>query len=707
MAEPLKRTFHGCLTCRKRKVRCRGGDPCQNCSRMNITCHSSFDTNLRIRVSTPTGQKDVGTKLKPTRGPEPRPGPMSAISPSFVDFDDHSKPFATDFQNQFTTFPATSPLSAFASEPQSVPQLSALSSGCAVVSDLDPLHFAGTWGFDFSLEPGMEHGFHTPTDVSMGAPMAMPPVNYDSFRPPTPGSRQTYPISDSEGSVASSRGSQDGTREWVPRRRKRPKKSIPKPSQHPTGETATNAMGNAGGSHTHSGSQDDAAAKEDNRWTFEKFVLAFVQKCIAHCPMRQAVLAWSAVNSASDKTISDPTAETWYEQSSDQVEKLMALSDPTLVLGTLQPVTNVAEIIICTSLFLNRYDILVGDVEAADDRLDRMTKWLSRHPGDLNMSGFASKLLLWACYLQIRISVFGSTHPCFTMLIDILADRPDHHQILEKSHSFYWDMFGNDLPQEQLAEELDKIPACLRVHETLCVLSNMLHYRSVQRVQSSSQDQAGWEEHLTARHAAIDNDLRRVEAEFELAVVMNASAGVLGRGLALPGTPRRISPGPTELSETGGSSSPPSSLISTFSSSTELHWLNAYCAFLTTKVLWSRLSRPDIRTDNASAAAVESILQIAMLLRRSRYGTEHRPWETASVLWPLPLFVAGVETTDEVRSDWVRMFITRKEVGDKMDEMLDLMEEVRNRQDEAGTRVYVDLVMAELGKQRGIFAFRG
>lgn len=41
-------TTAGCLTCRKRKVRCKGGDPCQNCSKMSITCRSSFDANLKV-----------------------------------------------------------------------------------------------------------------------------------------------------------------------------------------------------------------------------------------------------------------------------------------------------------------------------------------------------------------------------------------------------------------------------------------------------------------------------------------------------------------------------------------------------------------------------------------------------------------------------------------------------------------------------------
>jgi hypothetical protein len=52
----------GCLTCRRRKVRCLGGNPCLNCSRMRIACESSFDNNLRIRVSTPTGQRDLSSR---------------------------------------------------------------------------------------------------------------------------------------------------------------------------------------------------------------------------------------------------------------------------------------------------------------------------------------------------------------------------------------------------------------------------------------------------------------------------------------------------------------------------------------------------------------------------------------------------------------------------------------------------------------------
>ncbi|KAK3297550.1 uncharacterized protein B0H64DRAFT_372899 [Chaetomium fimeti] len=84
MAQPLKRTFHGCLTCRRRKVRCLGGSPCPNCSKMNIACHSSFETNLRVRVATATGQRDLQTK-SPTGKPSPLPEAPTASARTLFD----------------------------------------------------------------------------------------------------------------------------------------------------------------------------------------------------------------------------------------------------------------------------------------------------------------------------------------------------------------------------------------------------------------------------------------------------------------------------------------------------------------------------------------------------------------------------------------------------------------------------------------------
>ncbi|KAM7194760.1 hypothetical protein V8F20_007780 [Naviculisporaceae sp. PSN 640] len=535
----------------------------------------------------------------------------------------------------------------------------------------------------------------------MSASICVPPGAYPAA------SRLAYPISDSEGSVSSRSQTQhfDGTREWVPRRRKRPKKTSPTETYTATSEErkASDCM------HIPANTE----LPQYSPWTLESFVLDFIKKRAPHCAMRQAVMAWSAREYATSLTVTDPDAGTWYIQASNQVDELMNLANPTVQLGNLQPVTNAAEMIICSTFFLNRYDISGGNVNAADSRLERMARWLADHPGDMNLSGFASKLLLYSCYLHIRLSMFGGAFPRYSFLLDVLVNRPDHHQILQKSNSFYWDMFGHKLPRELVAENLEKVQISQRFHELFCLLAAMLHYRSAQRSQAVAQDPANWEEYIAARHVGIENGLQRAEAEFDLAGAINPAAGVLRRsnmgGLAILAS-KSLSSTSFDLGDTASSASSVStpSIVGELDNVSAL-WLTAYASLLTAKIMWSRVTQPAIRTDNASAAAAETILQIALLLRRSRgYDLLH---PSSLVLWPLPLFVAGIETLDKVRSDWVRLFLSEIQVEGmrpgSSNELLSLMEDVRRRQDQTGSRVFVDETMAETGRLRCIFAFRG
>ncbi|KAK3378176.1 hypothetical protein B0H63DRAFT_238987 [Podospora didyma] len=721
MAEPLKRTFHGCLTCRKRKVRCHGGNPCQNCSRMNITCHSSFDTNLRIRVSTPNGQRVVSSKpdAKPNRGPAPVPQPPTSLAPSalMTTFDSRAESFGVSFHNQFAGYslPSHHHQPAFVSEAPSIHQLSPSTCGSGI-PELDSLQFTnGMWGFDFPMHTtaGLEHDFHNRIDMNTHAGV-LPPVSFDALMPGTPVSQQSNPISDSdEGSVSSRGRNRDGTKEWIPRRRKRPKKSISKE------ETTTAAQRWPSGAESFnpavSYTQEDFTTEHDEKWTLNRFVFDYGQKCPSICPMRLAVLAWAAKSAAPDGSQLDPSVVGCYSQSSQQVEKLIAIADPTIIINRLPPVMSAAEIIICSTLFLNRYDVLDRNLDAIENRFERITRWLANHPGDLKLSAFACKLLLWNCYLQIRIQMFSSTSPPYTVLLDILRDRGDYHLILEKSHSYHVDMFGHDYPQEQLSEDAESIPASLRLHETFCLLADIIRYRSLQQSQNPAQDLA---------YAAIDSGIQRAEGEFELAVAMNASANVLRRvpmpSLYFPASAGRANNvSPTDPVEMGSMLPSPSRTPPLLSSDAtlsrhDLHWLMTYAVFLTAKILWSRTVRPDIRTDDSSNEAVESILQIALLLRKSQ-GRHSQSRGLLSTLWPLPLFVASVETVDEVRADWAHhMFIygvmEGKKGGASSNEgngrkALHMMEEVRRRQDAIAGRVGMDAVIADVAGPQGIFVF--
>ncbi|KAK4459978.1 hypothetical protein QBC42DRAFT_273294 [Cladorrhinum samala] len=283
MTETLKRTFHGCLTCRKRKVRCLGGNPCQNCSRMNITCHSSFETNLRIRVSTPSGQRVVDTKPEPIRGlrrvppqrqqqyrqhqpPPPLTTTAASSSPPVDDASDDI--FIANFdQQRFAQYslPPPSPGFIATSFPDVHAFSTAVSQGMTVAHcpDFDhhySTHFtsptttaasaataATAWpdtGFDqFSyLDSALNHrityheriNLHQQSSTAtMTAPPSLPSQHqqphmaFNVWMPETASSPNvvaTSFISEPADRPVHRHVQQDGPKEWVPKRRRRNKK---------------------------------------------------------------------------------------------------------------------------------------------------------------------------------------------------------------------------------------------------------------------------------------------------------------------------------------------------------------------------------------------------------------------------------------------------------------------------------------------------
>ncbi|KXX81766.1 hypothetical protein MMYC01_200714 [Madurella mycetomatis] len=538
-----------------------------------------------------------------------------------------------------------------------------------------------------------------------------------SLPPETPAHLPISPFSDCEAPVPPECQGQIGIEEWVPKRRRRTKRLI---SKDEVSETAISEELVDGSVHHRFPScpREDFAAGDDDAWA--SFVADFEQNCAPRYPMRLALLAWSAKRSAPDKLPTSPIIESWHSQASAEVDKLMALPNPRVGLGV-QPVRTAAEVIICASLFLNRYELLSHSLDPIDARLQRITQWLAKHPDDLKLSSLASKLLLWNCYLEIRLLIFSTRKEPCTTLLEALGQRADYHQILEASHWFYADMLGKEYRKKQLASDAERIPAALHLHETFCILAKVTRFQSLQ--QMPSREQGGWEELVLSTRSDIEASLQRLEADFELAVAVNDSAGALRLGF-VPSTWHQMSMMGLDASLSVWNEIKPMAydplqagnpLSSKTLSLASLDWLTAYAVFLTVKILWSRTACPDIRADHASTRATESIMQVALLLRKAHSRRPHDR-KLPSALWLLTLFIAGIETTDEVRADWVRMFVLDVaeaerdyDIGrrDHARKVLGLMEHVREKQDQSGTRVSIGEAMTQTEGPSGMFMFLG
>ena len=310
-------------------------------------------------------------------------------------------------------------------------------------------------------------------------------------------------------------------------------------------------------------------------------------------------------------------------------------------------------------------------------------------------------------YLSVRVSIFNPDDNCGLTVLDALSRRPDHDEIVQHSKLWLAEIFGPSYPSSDFIQDAEMEPVTTLTHEIFCLISSMLqygHWRRIQGMGSASRDLS------SAKITAIDANIRRMNAEFGLAIATNPSARILRLDFSRDEYGSKSSTG---LTPTRKMNRP------------VLKWLTCYSGFMIAQILWSRILHPNIRTDPQATAAAHSILKIALQLKRAKYCKVLK-----TIMWPLPLFVAGIETTDELYVDWILSFIEEVSASEGLDKHVlvqqlnkskitgggqsggaggskvrELIIEVRSRQHKEGRRVSVTQVVRDMGDDQGAFIF--
>lgn len=523
--------------------------------------------------------------------------------------------------------------------------------------------------------------------------------------------------------------------------------------------------------------------KDDGKGNYLRFVLDYIRspRCNLDSPFRLSVLAWTAKHWALTYNPDSVAWRSYYDRAIAAIQVIQDNKFWSAVLSTdsteRSALSSPADVVICSTLFLCRCDVLNDDLDSILQLLNNLKQHLNAILSGSNLSAFGSQILLWLGYLHVRVSIFSSNNlipdtsndggKVATTLLDAISDHPDYQTICDRSHLYLSEIFGQSYPTEELLQDVEKAPVSVRTHETFCLIANILRYRSWKR---TSENKASSHEHVEldkAKVVAIDLDIRRIDAEFGLAMATNPSAGVLQRptqpptqalrhqdlltsnqapdilgmqGLRDPSTgstasgshlSQACSPGSIGMNVTPGVSIPDSSSTSRPMHRASLQWLACYAVFLTAKILWSRVLHPTVRSEDSAKAAAKEIIHIALQLRKTlQYPGATTSWSRKiprSMLWPLPLFMAGIETTDEVHADWILGFMNEvtsawggEVVRDRKDgsghanehsgslnkvnsakRVQVLMERVRQAQDYVGCRVDVESVMMSMVLERG------
>ena len=343
---------------------------------------------------------------------------------------------------------------------------------------------------------------------------------------------------------------------------------------------------------------------------------------------------------------------------------------------------------------LCRADVLNSNLASVSARLCDLRDKLQQHRDTIpQLSAFASRVLLWLCYLHVRVSLFSpGTYLDSNQitLLDVVSQRADYAQIQSRSEHYLVEIFGSSYPPSERADDLAKAEASRRLHGVFEILALILRYRSA----SSPSDKETLAHDITAAIAAAEST---------------------------------FADSTTPWSSTAGTEEEPLPLTRA-----QMHSLTAQAALLTAKILWARFwdlypspaaslsSATDPPSSSSSSRmatipppppttpAINAILSIALHLRRVAPAKILR-----AMLWPLPVFVAGIETPDAVYADWIAQFVRDIEDsaaagagaggsgGAGRKRVVELMVRVRQRQDLLGGRVAVEDVVAEMRREAG------
>ena len=418
------------------------------------------------------------------------------------------------------------------------------------------------------------------------------------------------------------------------------------------------------------------SVKETTNWTYYTFHLRFIQNVHPEFPLRQAILAWAAFHLSYRENLVEHAPFVYYAKASEALNRLMAeprMGSSKICIGPTLSTT--PEMIISTSLFLCRCDVMARDFSALTERFRKLAEWLIRHNDDskASYSGLSCKMLIWLSYLNVRLASFQSRQGDH-LLIEVLRTSSHLPALLERSRLYIAECFGPSYPSSEIEDDLEQEVNASMKFEVVYLFSRVLSYRSWRKSLPARVDNSDQQELDTARVETLQSEIRRLRAELHLSMVTGEAP---------------VNMASIHLSEST------STLRDIPITRTVFHWMTTLAIFHALVILFSRVLHPEMREEPEATKSVGSILKIALLLHRIKVS---KPTQNKNMLWRETLFITAIETTDEIHFDWIVSLLDETATDYvHAENTRALLAEVQKKQDELGCRVEVEEVMESLG----------
>ncbi|TQV96726.1 Fungal transcriptional regulatory protein [Cordyceps javanica] len=589
------RSVTGCLTCRRRKVKCTSQvTPCDPCRRLKLSCNSSFDQNFKTWESTDLRNDGQFTQEDARRSnavEEPIAGPSRRTSRTTT---------ATVLGHE---------LGAGAGEPgegaaQSI--MAARDTNKESTLDNDPF---GLLGFIFSdlTDEMIQVDFSAPgnidtfDDADWAVQRPCIPGPYDAGRVISCG--ETF-LEDATGNVSAA-PSRDSAGQAT-------SGTITGPPLDPTTSQALSRV-------------PELMSTKRSIYTCFHYLMRSAQ-AVPDSPLCHAIIGWVYAylgRFAVDRLTS--SREEYYKAASSAIAVLVTdlMAQPTPELRRRINTSEQLSSYLSATFFLCQHDLAMGSYTSFINRIAEAKSVFQHHWADRTLPGpVESRIVIWLGFLELRFFYLGGERYACT------DGQQDFMTLLEETKalsalrrartqkSVLSEMFPDNLPKEEDEEDLRKDRCRVQFDDLMCHLARMRRFALWDRGQAGRQDgdPALLKELRDAKVEALYAHLRRLQAECELAMPSSKT---------LPSSDDSID-------------------------SITFHTLSVRALRASTIIMFKRVTETASRTDSECHAAVADILRIARLLRQADYLCSPR-----STIWPLPLYIAGIETTDSIYQDWI------------------------------------------------------
>jgi hypothetical protein len=515
------RSVLGCLTCRRRRVKCTvHKSPCHNCQHLNLTCTPSFHYNFKNWTPTDTTQQHVenppgGSQSEPTMSPTSQ----AHESGDAEDLSAGNSQIAENLPQDILFWLSTGlnngscDMATSSMEPDSENQSSP-------PQKHRNLPFSVDFWDSLSLQNISNNGYNDLFELSTYG-NRIPQLdataterNDDAMSVPSNHDNQTNfnGMLEQLATISSTSGSFGLSNIW----------NIP--PQVP--QIFGNSPCDMAILNQHESNMPKLLTAKTSPWNPFSYMLNSTRNR-PESPLRHGILSWTSCYLSCKEQNPTHSGVAYYVSALKAVKDIISelRGDVNLEGFSRRPSSKSEKLymLLSTSYFLSQCDVMLCDYKSLYDRLDSIRDLFEEHWGGLNgsLSTLDRRLLTWLAYLDLRSSLFGNQRfrrprrltkqrDLISVLIDL--DGLSSLRVVSGGQSYLSACYGDTYPATELQDDLRQEPCHTKCDDVLSIFSSLNNFETWNDEHPPNSGGDMLEELRSAKIQALRANLSRIRA---------------------------------------------------------------------------------------------------------------------------------------------------------------------------------------------------